>query len=130
MTEFIPQLFNLVIFPLIIALGGFLVVFINTKTQELKNKTKNELEQKYIERISNVITACVLNTQQTYVDSLKKQGKFDQDAQKQAFNDTKDAVLGMLNAELKDFISEAFGDINNYLTIAIEASVNSNKANS
>lgn len=130
MTEFISQLYNLVLFPLIIALGGFLVVFINTKTQELKNKTKNEKEQKYIERIGGIINACVLTTNQTYVESLKKEGKFDAEAQKQAFEDTKKAVLGMLNVELQDFITEVFGDVNEYLTTAIEASVNSNKANS
>lgn len=130
MQDFINQLFNLVLFPLIITLGGFLVVFINTKTQELKNKTKNETEQKYIERIGNIITSCVLTTNQTYVESLKKQGKFDVEAQKLAFESTKDAVLGMLSNELQDFITEAFGDINQYLTTAIEASVSNNKANS
>lgn len=130
MQDFLTQLYNLVLFPLIIALGGFLVVFINTKTQELKNKTKNEKEQKYIERIGGIINACVLTTNQTYVESLKKEGKFDAEAQKQAFEDTKKAVLGMLNVELQDFITEVFGDVNEYLTTAIEASVNSNKANS
>ena len=130
MQDFLTQLYNLVLFPLIIALGGFLVVFINTKTQELKNKTKNEKEQKYIERIGGIINACVLTTNQTYVESLKREGKFDSEAQKQAFEDTKNAVLGMLNVELQDFITEVFGDVNEYLTTAIEASVNSNKANS
>lgn len=130
MQDFLTQLYNLVLFPLIIALGGFLVVFINTKTQELKNKTKNEKEQKYIERIGGIINACVLTTNQTYVESLKREGKFDAEAQKQAFEDTKNAVLGMLNVELQDFITEVFGDVNEYLTTAIEASVNSNKANS
>lgn len=130
MQDFLTQLYNLVLFPLIIALGGFLVVFINTKTQELKNKTKNEKEQKYIERIGGIINACVLTTNQTYVESLKREGKFDTEAQKQAFEDTKTAVLGMLNVELQDFITEVFGDVNEYLTTAIEASVNNNKANS
>ena len=130
MQDFLTQLYNLVLFPLIIALGGFLVVFINTKTQELKNKTKNEKEQKYIERIGGIINACVLTTNQTYVESLKREGKFDAKAQKQAFEDTKNAVLGMLNVELQDFITEVFGDVNEYLTTAIEASVNNNKANS
>ena len=130
MEDFLNQLYNLVLFPLILALGSFLVAFIHTKTKELKNKTKNEIEQKYIERIGEIITSCVLTTNQTYVESLKKQGKFDAEAQKTAFENTKDAVLGMLNIELKDFITEAFGDINKYLTTAIEASVNDNKANS
>jgi hypothetical protein len=130
MQDFLTQLYNLVLFPLILTVGGFMIVFINTKTQELKNKTKNEKEQKYIERIGGIINACVLTTNQTYVETLKKQGKFDAEAQKQAFETTKTAVLGMLNVELQDFITKAFGDINEYLTTAIEASVSSNKANS
>lgn len=130
MQDFLTQLYNLVLFPLILTVGGFMIVFINTKTQELKNKTKNEKEQKYIERIGGIINACVLTTNQTYVETLKKQGKFDAEAQKQAFETTKTAVLGMLNVELQDFITQAFGDINEYLTTAIEASVSSNKANS
>ena len=130
MQDFLTQLYNLVLFPLILTVGGFMIVFINTKTQELKNKTKNEKEQKYIERIGGIINACVLTTNQTYVESLKREGKFDAEAQKQAFEDTKTAVLGMLNVELQDFITEVFGDVNEYLTTAIEASVNNNKANS
>lgn len=130
MQDFLTQLYNLVLFPLILTISGFIIVFINTKTQELKSKTKNEKEQKYIERIGGIINSCVLTTNQTYVETLKKQSKFDAEAQKQAFEATKTAVLGMLNVELQDFITEAFGDINEYLTTAIEASVNSNKANS
>ena len=129
-TETLTSLFNLVIYPLIIALGGFVVAFINSKTQEVKAKTKSETEQKYIQRISDIISACVITTNQTYVEALKKKGEFNMEAQKEAFEKTKDAVTEMLNAELKEFIIEAFGDINNYLTTAIETSVNNNKANS
>lgn len=129
-TETLTSLFNLVIYPLIIALGGFVVAFINSKTQEVKAKTKSETEQKYIQRIGDIISTCVITTNQTYVEALKKKGEFGVEAQKEAFEKTKNAVVEMLNAELKDFIIEAFGDINNYLTTAIETSVNNNKANS
>ena len=35
--------------------------------------------------LSETITKCVVATNQTYVETLKKQGKFDKEAQKIAF---------------------------------------------
>ena len=130
MTNFLDQLYNLVIFAAILLLGGYVVAFINAKTQELKAKYNSNMEQKYIERINDIITTSVLTTTQTYVESLKKKGEFGVEAQKEAFNKTKDAVMGLLTDELKEFITESFGDINIYLTNQIETSVSKNKANS
>ena len=130
MQQFLTQLFELVLFPLIIALGLYAVNFIRVKAAELKAKIKGDKEDKYIDRITEIINACVITTNQTYVETLKKQGNFDAEAQKEAFNQTKNAVMGMLNEELQNFITELFGDINIYLTSQIEATVNCNKANS
>jgi hypothetical protein len=45
----------------------------------------NELADKYVQMLTDTITACVIATNQTYVEPLKKQGKFDAEAQKHAF---------------------------------------------
>lgn len=127
MQNFMNELFNLVILPLIVTLTGYLIVFIQAKSNELKKKTKSETEQKYIDRITEIISVSVLTTNQTYVDALKKKGEFTIEAQKEAFEITKNAVVTMLNAELKEFIIESFGDLNTYLNSQIEATVNANK---
>lgn len=128
--NFLNQLFELVLIPLVLALGIYVVNFIRVKAAELKEKIKGDKEDKYIDRITEIVSACVITTNQTYVETLKKQGNFDVEAQKEAFNQTKDAVMGMLNEELQNFITEIFGDINAYLTNQIEATVYYNKANS
>ena len=79
-TEIISGLFNLVMIPLLIAASGYLISYIKLKKQELLNKTENETYKKYIEMLDKTITDCVTATTQTYVDSLKKQNKFDADA--------------------------------------------------
>lgn len=127
MQDFVNQLFDLVICPLIITLGLYLVAFIRNKAIELKNKNKSEKDDKYIDRITEIVTLCVITTTQTYVDSLKKLGQFDQNAQVEAFNKTKDAVMSMLNDELQDFIIDTFGDLNEYLNTQIEATVSCTK---
>ena len=126
-VEMITQLYELIIFPLLFVLAGFIIQFIKTKTAELKTKTNNESLNKYITMFESTVTNCVLATNQTYVDSLKKEGKFDADAQKKAFEQTKDAVLAILTEEAKIYLTEIYGDLNKQLVAQIEATVNLNK---
>ena len=52
-----------------------------TKAIDAKDKKfDNELSKKYIQMLSETITKCVIATNQTYVETLKKQGKFDVEA--------------------------------------------------
>jgi hypothetical protein len=73
--------------------------------------------------LNETITDCVIATTQTYVETLKKQGKFDTDAQKEAFNQTYNAVMVILNDEAKEYLNSAVGDLKLFITQKIEAEV-------
>lgn len=126
-AQFIEQLFELCIFPGLIILGKFAIDWLKAKTEEAKENTSSEQERKYLDMIYNTISTCVIATNQTYVDSLKKSGKFDAEAQKVAFEKTYNAVLVVLNDEVKKYIVETSGDLQVYLTQQIEAIVNDKK---
>jgi hypothetical protein len=83
---------------------------------------------KYLDMVEKTVTNCVMTTNQTYVDSLKQEGKFDADAQKIAFDKTLDAVLAILSEDAKVYLTQIFGDLNVYLTNLIESQVKINKA--
>ena len=83
--ELINQLFEIVIIPLLGALTIYVVKWINVKTKKISKETDNETLNKYLKMLSETITKCVIATNQTYVETLKKQGKFDEEAQKIAF---------------------------------------------
>lgn len=121
------QIFDLCIIPLLGVLTMYLVQFIRMKSQEITDKTENELADKYIQMLTDTITACVIATNQTYVDSLKKQGKFDVEAQKEAFNLTFNAVMAVLSDEAKHYLASIYGDLTTYITTRIEAEVNVSK---
>ena len=121
------QIFDLCIIPLLGVLTMYLVQFIRMKSQEITDKTENELADKYIQMLTDTITACVIATNQTYVDSLKKQGKFDAEAQKEAFNLTFNAVMAVLSDEAKHYLASIYGDLTTYITTRIEAEVNVSK---
>ena len=82
-------LFTVVIIPLLGALTTFAIKFLNAKANEIKGKTNNERAQYYMDMILSTVTDCVIATNQTYVESLKKAGSFDTKAQKEAFQKTR-----------------------------------------
>jgi hypothetical protein len=123
----LSDIFEVCIIPLLSVLTAYLIKFINAKSSQIANERKNELEKKYINMLNETITDCVIATTQTYVDSLKKQGAFDADAQKMAFTMTYSSVMNLLTDEATKYLNEAVGDLNLYITQKIEAEVNLNK---
>ena len=126
-TELLTQIFEVCILPLLGILTTFFVKWVNARIGEISDNRKNETEKKYLDMLNNTISDCVIATTQTYVDALKKQGAFDAEAQKIAFNMTYEAVVKLLTNEAQIYLNEAVGDLNLYITQKIESEVNLNK---
>lgn len=124
----LQQIFEFCIIPLLAIITRSLVIYISTKKDELKNKTNNELAKKYLDLLNDTIANCVIATNQTYVEALKKENAFTADAQKAAFEKTYQAVIATLSEEAQKYLPEVVGDLQTYITQKIEASVNQNKA--
>ena len=127
MEPWLPILFELCIFPLLAILIGFAIKWLRVKTIEAQSVIDNDLGDKYVGLLADTVSNCVLATTQTYVETLKKQGKFDEEAQKIAFQMSYDAVLATLNTEAKLYLTNIYGDLQAYLKTLIEAEVNKNK---
>lgn len=130
----ISEIFQVCLIPLLGLLSKYIIQFIQVKCEEiqLQNRENKELKHaekinKYVKMLGDIITKCVVATNQTYVETLKKQGKFDQQAQEVAFQKTLLAVQAMLTAEAKQYLTEFYGDLDVYITSAIEAAVNEKK---
>ena len=119
----LSQLFEIVIFPLLAIGTVYLISLIKVKIQELKQKKDDELYVKYLGMLETTIIDCVLSTTQTYVEALKKEGKFDANAQKIAFTKTYTNVMAILNKDAKKYLEEAIGDLETYVYNKIEAEV-------
>lgn len=122
-TSVLAQVFELVIYPVLTIGGIYLTYLISVKIKELKQKTNNDTAKKYLDMLNDTISNTVLATTQTYVDGLKKEGKFDAEAQKAAFKQTYDAVMSVLTADAVKYITTIVGDLETYVTNRIEADV-------
>lgn len=117
------KLFEVILLPLLSVGVSYLIAFINAKIKQVKEKTKNETLQKYLDLLNTTIVNCVKSTQQAYVDSLKKQGKFDAEAQKEAFRITYENIKAQLSDEAEQYIYTAVGDLQTYIKNKIEAEI-------
>lgn len=123
----VEEIFRIVLIPLLGIIAKYFIQFINIKAEELKQKKDDALYQKYISMLNDTIVNAVTTTNQTYVDSLKAQGKFDAEAQAVAFEKTYQSVVAVLGEEAQRYLSEAIGDLNEYIRTSIERQVSVNK---
>ena len=121
------DIFDLCIIPLFGVLVAYVVKYINAKGNEIAANVDSELASKYIVMLTTTIADCVVATNQTYVETLKREGKFDKDAQAKAFQMTYDAVMDILTEDAKEYLANFYGDLTLYLTKRIEAEVVANK---
>ena len=79
-------------------------------------------DSKYSQTV-NAILAAVEYVNQTFVDSLKASGSFDEEAQRKAFEMAKEAALASLSAGTYKWLERSFVDLDAWLTVQIESAV-------
>lgn len=121
------QIFEVCIIPLLGVLVPFVIKWIRTKTATLAENANNETAKKYIRMLTDTVTNAVIAVNQTYVDALKGKNAFTAEAQQEAFTMAYTAVLNNLTDEAKVYLNEAYGDLESYIKVLIEAKVHENK---
>lgn len=107
---------TLIIIPLISFAGARLIAWLNTKI-------KNENAKQMLTAATTIVTNSVGMVFQTYVESLKANGSFNDESQKEALTKAKNAALSQMNEEVKGYITATYGDLDNWLTTQIEATI-------
>lgn len=123
----LPIIFEVVIIPLLAALTTIAVKWLNAKANEIKAKTDNVVLKKYIDMLNETISTAVIAVNQTYVDSLKEQDIFTEEAQQKAFNKVFETVKSSLTEDAVIYLNEAIGDLESYIKNKIEEQVKVNK---
>ena len=125
--EIIGKIFEVCIIPLLGVLTAYLVKLIKIKSLEITNKVDNDIADKYINMLADTISACVIATNQTYVEALKKQNAFTKEAQEEAFKMTYEAIMLILTEDAVDYLTQIYGDLSAYIGTQNEAAVKQSK---
>ena len=90
-------------------------------------KIKNDHAKRLINKGEEFVLKSIDMVQQTFVESLKAEGKFDLEAQQKAYKLCYDRWMVMANDEVKAAILEEVGDLDAWLDTMIEAGIAQNK---
>ncbi|MDE6408556.1 MAG: hypothetical protein K2K48_05975 [Anaeroplasmataceae bacterium] len=109
--------FTVFIIPLITMLGTKVISWINSKI-------KNEKMAGLLTQATEAVINAVRSVFQTYVEQLKADGTFGEEKQRNALLKAKDLALSQMTDEVKTFIQINYGDLQQWLTTSIEATIN------
>ena len=115
---------TLVLAPFIIAISSFLIALIRQQTAKIEEKIKDEKAKRMLEIAENVVSQAVATVSQTYVDGLKKDGIFDTDAQKEAFEMSKDKIYMLLTTDTLRAVKDNYGNVEEWINTKIEEIIN------
>lgn len=120
MNDILLNIISVVVTSIVIPLITYGGIKLNTY---LKNKIENDKLEKYATQATDAVVLAVTSTMQTYVDSLKANGEFTQEAQKTAFERAKAVALSLITQEAQNALKTIYGDFNGWLNCQIETKV-------
>ena len=101
-------------FALISWLTERLIAYIN-------GKIKSDKLKRFLSGAVDIVADSVKATYQTYVESLKKEGAFTEEAQKQALEDAKSKIRLGMSVSMKQYIEENVGDFEVWMDTTIHS---------
>lgn len=127
--ELLKVLLSAVITAAVPILTAYLIRYLSKVFEKVSVETEQSIVSNTIQEAMDIVMQVVVSTSQTYVDSLKAEGKFGVVEHEMAFQNAKATILSLLSKETQDLLQSLYTDLDTWLEVQIEASVKSLKNN-
>lgn len=124
---FLMDMLYVVLVAAIPILTNYLVAFLESKKSQIDDNKKNLDFANTLSKALDIVTTTVKYVSQTYVDDLKKQGKFDTVAQEEALKKAIETIQSQLDEDTKELLITAYGDLQTWIRVQIEAAIKDSK---
>lgn len=116
-----------ILIPLLITIITICICMMTSKVAKNAAESAPSKYSEIIYGLENIVNKAVITTNQTFVNELKKQGKFDKEAMQEAYKRTYESIVASLSQSFFEYIDRETIDIDVLLKNMIETSVNWNK---
>ena len=116
LSMIVSTVITAVIIPIITIAGKKLIAWLETKTS-------SKAAADFLQTATGIVVNAVRFVYQTYVESLKDDGRFGEDEQKEAYNRARDIVLQQTNDDVKRYIESTYGEFETWIDIQIESTI-------
>ena len=94
--------------------GGVLISWMNSKI-------KDQTLAKHLTTVTQIVTDAVMNVFQSFVETLKANGNFDESAQKEAKERAYAIIMEQMTPELIDYVKDNYGELESWINNKIES---------
>ena len=115
------ELLNIIISGVSVIVTGLCSWAVSALVKWLNSKIADKELETFLVKITTIITDAIKAVYQSFVQTLKEAGKFDEAAQQEAKKRALEIIHGQLTIEMKEYISSNFGDIEVWLNEKIES---------
>lgn len=116
-----------ILIPLLVTIIAICICIMTNKVAKDAARTAPSKYSEIIYGLENIVSKAVITTNQTFVNELKKQGKFDKEAMQEAYRRTYESIVASLSQSFFEYIDAETIDIDTLLKNMIETSVDWNK---
>ena len=116
-----------ILIPLLITIITICICIVTGKVAKDATRLAPSKYSEIIYALENIVNKAVITTNQTFVNELKTEGKFDKEAMQEAYKRTFNSIVESLSKSFFEYIDEEAIDIDTLLKNMIETSVNWNK---
>ena len=116
-----------ILIPLLVTIITICICMMTSKVAKSAAESAPSKYSGIIYGLENIVNKAVITTNQTFVNELKKQGKFDKEAMQEAYKRTYESIVASLSQSFFEYIDKENVDIDVLLKNMIETSVNWNK---
>lgn len=122
------EILNIILSAVSLLVTGLVGWGVSVFTSWLNTKIADKKMAAHLTQITHIITDAVMNIYQSFVETLKRNGKFDSNAQAEAKKAALEIINSQLTPELRDYIANNFGDVQAWLSNKIESVIYGLKA--
>ena len=126
-NELLQTLLYVVITTGLPILLGYGVSYLKAKRDEKLQNIDNIYVKETIIDATNIIINTVNTVGQTFVDDLKKNGKFDLSKQDEALNKALNQAKDLLSLDATNLIIQKYNDLDKFIRTTIESYISSKK---
>lgn len=117
------EVFQIIFTALAVGIAGLITYGFTLIKKWLDNKISNEDIKNATNAAIGEVESAVLFINQTFVDQLKKDGKFDKENQEKAFKLALETVKATLAPEIIAILVPIYGDVEEWFKVKIEAKI-------
>ena len=122
------EVLNIILSAVSILVTGLVSWGVGLLISWLNSKIKDQDLARHLTAVTQIVTDAVMNVFQSFVDTLKKNGSFDEVAQKEAKDRAMEIIMNQLTPELKNYIMNNYGDLQEWISNKIESVIYNLKA--